>query len=64
MILDYLSLLAIYDWITILYIVIGIVCFIWVSTGNDYIFKKIEKLIKEDPAIEPAVRKSDMVLEY
>ena len=60
MILDYLSLLAIYDWITILYIVIGIVCFIWVSTGNDYIFKKIEKLIKEDPAIEPAVRKSDI----
>lgn len=60
MILDYLGLLAIYDWITILYIVIGIVCFIWVSTGNDYIFKKIEKLIKEDPAIEPAVRKSDI----
>ena len=36
---------AIYDWIRIIYVIIGICCFIWTSIGNDYVFKKIERLI-------------------
>ena len=38
-----LMFLEIYDWITILYISIGIISFVWASIGNNYVFNVIEK---------------------
>ncbi|MDD3401825.1 MAG: hypothetical protein PHQ72_00510 [Hespellia sp.] len=55
-----LSFLEVYDWITILYMVIGISCFIWVSIGNDYIFKKIEKRLKLDASLNQRSKKCDL----
>ena len=47
MIKNTLSNFAVYDLITIIYLIIGIACFIWTSVGNDYVFKKIEKLCND-----------------
>lgn len=46
MISDFLLNLEIYDWITLIYIVVGIASFVWASIGNNYVFGLIEK--KED----------------
>lgn len=58
--LDTLKSLAVYDLITILYTVIGISCFIWVSVGNDYIFNKIEKRLKLDNSLDQRSKKCDL----
>ena len=42
--MQFLNNFAVYDWITIIYITVGIACFIWTSIGNDYVFNKIEKI--------------------
>lgn len=34
---------GIYDWIMIIYIIIGIISLIWASIGNNYVFNKIDK---------------------
>lgn len=52
--------LAIYDWITILYVFIGIGGFVWVSTGNNYIFNLIEKRLTADPTLDQRVQKCDL----
>lgn len=57
---DFLNKFAVYDWITLLYIVIGIACFIWTSIGNDYVYKKIEKSIKREPTSDQRTNKCDI----
>lgn len=52
--------LAVYDWITILYIIVGIACFIWVSTGNEYIFNKIEKRMDKNPELDCRKARCDL----
>ena len=52
--------LAIYDGITILYVFIGIGGFVWVSTGNSYIFNLIEKRLTADPTLDQRVQKCDL----
>lgn len=51
---------AIYDGITIIYVIIGICCFIWASIGNDYVFKKIERLIRADSSLDRRENKCDL----
>lgn len=51
---------AIYDWITFLYFIIGIICAIWTSIGNNYVFNLIEKKIKEDSSLDQRVEKCDL----
>lgn len=57
---DFIKNFAVYDWITILYILVGIVCFIWTSIGNDYVFNKIEKKIKKDDSLDQRKEKCDL----
>lgn len=38
----------VYDWITLLYVIVSIACFVWTSIGNDYVFGKIEKQAKKN----------------
>lgn len=59
-IFDFIYNFAVYDWITLLYFIIGIVCAIWTSIGNDYIFKLIDKQIKEDNSLDHRVKKCDL----
>lgn len=56
----FINSLAIYDWITTLYVFIGICGFIWVSTGNNYIFNLIEKQLTADPSLDQRDRKCDL----
>lgn len=60
MIKNMLNHLAVYDWITIIYIIIGIACFIWTSIGNDYVFKKIERRIREDSSLDQREQRCDL----
>lgn len=53
--MQFLNNFAVYDWITIIYIIVGIACFIWTSIGNDYVFNKIEKSIQQDNSQKCAV---------
>lgn len=57
---DLLKILAIYDWITIIYVVVGIGCFVWVSVGNEYIFRKIEKKLSKKPELDLRKAKCDL----
>lgn len=52
--------LAVYDWITILYIIVGVACFIWISTGNEYIFNKIEKRMDKNPELDCRKARCDL----
>ncbi len=58
--MEFFSKLAVYDWITIIYIIVGIVCFIWASIGNDYVFNKIENDIQADHSLDQRVEKCDI----
>ncbi len=58
--MQFLNSLAVYDWVTIIYIIVGIACFIWASIGNDYVFNKIEKLIQEDSSLDRRIEKCDI----
>ena len=49
--------LAVYDWITIIYIIVGIACFIWTSIGNDFVFNKIEKQIQKNNSLDQRTKK-------
>ena len=60
MIKNTLSNFAVYDLITIIYLIIGIACFIWTSVGNDYVFKKIEKLNRADSSLDQREQKCDL----
>lgn len=40
---SFLNSLEIYDWITLIYIIIGIIVFIWSSLGNGWVWKKVDK---------------------
>ena len=51
--------LAVYDLIAIIYIIVGISCFIWASIGNNYVFKKIERL-RIDANLDERVKKCDL----
>lgn len=51
---------AIYDWITLIYIIVGISCFIWTSIGNDYVFKKIDRLLIKDNTLDQRKQKCDL----
>lgn len=51
---------AIYDWITLLYFIIGVVCSIWTSIGNNYVFDLIEKKIKKDSSLDKRIEKCDL----
>ena len=51
---------AVYDWITLIYIIVGISCFIWTSIGNDYVFKKIDKLLIIDKTLDQRQKKCDL----
>lgn len=58
--MQFLNNFAVYDWITIIYITVGIACFIWTSIGNDYVFNKIEKSIQSDNSLDHRVEKCDI----
>lgn len=58
--MQFLNNFAVYDWITIIYIIVGIACFIWTSIGNDYVFNKIEKSIQQDNSLDQRVKKCDI----
>lgn len=58
--LNIVNSFAVYDCITIIYIVVGIACFIWTSIGNDYVFNKIDKLIKTDKNLDQREKKCDL----
>lgn len=47
MIYTFFLTLQVYDWITILYVIVGIASFIWASIGNNYVIKRINKLSKK-----------------
>lgn len=51
---------AVYDWITVIYIIVGIACFIWTSIGNNFVFNKIEKLIQKDKNLDQKAQKCDI----
>lgn len=42
-----------------IYVIIGICCFIWTSIGNDYVFKKIKRLIRSDSSLDRRENKYD-----
>lgn len=58
--INLLKNLAVYDWITIIYIIVGIACFIWTSIGNDFVFNKIEKLIQKNNSLDQRTQKCDI----
>lgn len=60
MIKNMLNNLAVYDWITIIYIIIGIACFIWTSIGNNYVFERIERRIRDDADLDRREQKCDL----
>lgn len=55
-----LKILEIYDWITIIYVVVGIGCFIWVSVGNEYVFRKIDRMVQKNPELDMRKAKCDL----
>lgn len=58
MIYTFFLTLQVYDWITILYVIVGIASFIWASIGNNYVIKRINKLSKKTSELKMAKRKS------
>lgn len=55
-----LNCLAVYDWITIIYIITGIACFIWTSMGNNYVFKQIERRMKANSSLDQRKQQCDL----
>lgn len=61
---DFLLNLQIYDWITIIYIIVGIASFIWASIGNNYVFGLIDrKKMKKVKIIESKQKECDTFYE-
>lgn len=58
--MQFLNNLAVYDWVTIIYVIVGIACFVWTSIGNNYVFDTIEKSIHNDNSLDKRIEKCDI----
>lgn len=60
---DIAESMEIYDWIFLLYIIVGISSLIWASIGNDYVFGRIDRKEKKNIIATTKKRTCDVFFE-